>query len=128
MTRKFDIVGPLESSYQADRPLGLVLEGAVRHGRGLRVLAAIDCDADPQLPAGLVDVELELPTADGGDLRLRSAGQTWNVPARRVIIYEDHSESIRAVVPPQPAGLAYRLRWQLGMLLARLPLPRSWLG
>ena len=121
--------GPVASSFEPGCPLALTLNGQLRGAAGARAIVCLDVATDPQLPAGLQDAELELPTAPGAQTcRLQAAGQVYLFEARRVFVHRDLRAPMRSAVPPQPVSAGYRWRWRLGIFLARVPVLRSWLS
>jgi hypothetical protein len=121
--------GPVSSSFEPGFPLPLTLSGQLRGAAGAQAIVSFDTPADPQLPAGLRDADIELPSEPGAHTcRVQAGDQAYSFVVHRVFVHHDLRVPMRTVVPPQPVSAAYRWRWRLGIFLARVPLLRSWLS
>lgn len=133
MSLRLTFAGPIEVRYDATRPLPLTLSAALAGTRGERVRVSMLVRPDPGLPSDLCDASLVVES-DGQSVARPSASvactlsagnRQWTLSAERLFVHRDLSAPIREVVPPRPVSFGYRLRWQLGILLARTPGLRS---
>jgi hypothetical protein len=121
--------GPVSSIFEPGFPLPLTLSGQRRGAAGAQAIVSFDTATDPQLPAGLRDAEVHLPSEPGAHTcRVQAGGQVYSFVVHRVFVHHDLRAPMRRVIPPQPVSAAYRWRWRLGIFLARVPLLRSWLS
>jgi hypothetical protein len=120
--------GPVEVKFDPAKPLPLVLTGHEHSALATRLILSFDVAANPQLPEILSDVVVAAAgDARGGQFLLQTVAREYRFEAQRVFVHRDLRALMHEVVPPQPVSLAYRLRWRLGMLVARVPLLRGWL-
>lgn len=129
MPSTLTFLGPIDVDFSPEQPLPWVLSGELLGEGGARALVSFDVTANPNWPADLRDIVLDI---DGDAVmqtcRVRTTDGIFSFQARRVFVHRDLRVPMRAAVPPQPVSAAYRWRWRFGVLLARIPLLRTWLS
>jgi hypothetical protein len=119
--------GPLRTSVAGVEGNLLQLEGADFAQAQVRIMVTLVDPKAAALPQALNGAEFAL-TRVADRYHLAGGGQQYEIAAAGCHVHRDLRVSLAHAVPPQAVRLRTRLLWSLGMLLARFPMTRRWLG